>query len=131
MPVRAIPYYCNPAKIQSKTLSFTQTRPPGTHRMPLHATPKIKDDKSEGKVMEIAAIICQRQRPQPTHKHTHTHAQLAGRCSLGLLCASKIVTKITERQAKKKQKEEQQKKNNIYFYHDNVAVPPPACHAPS
>lgn len=74
--------------------------------MPLHATPKIKDDKSEGKVMEIAAIICQRQRPQPTHKHTHkryshTHAQLAGRCSLGLLCASKIVTKITERQAKK------------------------------
>lgn len=100
MPVRTIPYYCNPAKIQSKTLSFTQTRPP---RRPSHAASCHTKNQRRQKRRQSHG---NRSNYQPasaptTDTQTHTHAQLAGRCSLGLLCASKIVTKITERQAKK------------------------------
>lgn len=103
MPVRAIPYYCNPAKIQSKTLSFTQTRPP---RPSLHAaschTKNQRRQKRRQSHGNRSNYLPASAPTTDTQTHTHTHAQLAGRCSLGLLCASKIVTKITERQAKKK-----------------------------
>lgn len=123
-------------KFNQKLCHLPRHAPQAPHRTPLHATPKIKDDKSEGKVMEIAAIICQRQRPQSTHKHTHkryshTHAQLAGRCSLGLLCASKIVTKITERQAKKSRRRNSRKKIIFTFTMTMSLCLRPPCHAPS
>lgn len=128
MPVRAIPYYCNPAKIQSKPLSFTQTRPPqapiARRFMPHQKSKTTKAKAKSWKSQQLSASVSAHNRH--TNTNTHTHAQLAGRCSLGLLCASKIATKITERQAKKSRRRNSRKKNNIYFYHDNVAVPLPA-----
>lgn len=96
MPARNFPIIVIQLKFNQKLCHLSRHAPPDASLF-CHAMPKIKDDKSEGKVMEIGAIICQRQGPQPTtaqthtqtytHTHTHTHvAQLAVRCSQGLHC---------------------------------------------
>lgn len=131
MPVRAIPYYCNPAKIQSKTLSFTQTRPPrpliARRFMPHQKSKTTKAKAKSWKSQQLSASVSAHNR----HTNTHTHTCSIGRTLFpGFALCQQNCKKNHRTTGKKKQKEEQQKKNNIYFYHDNVAVPPPALPRP-
>lgn len=120
MPARNFPIIVIQLKFNQKLCHLPRHAPPDaslslSFSLFCHAMPKIKDDKSEGKVMEIGAIICQRQGPQPTtaqthtqtYTHTHTHTWLNWQYVVPRVCT---VTKITERQAKMEEKLTQKKK---------------------
>lgn len=124
-------------KFNQKLCHLPRHAPPGPHCTPLHATPKIKDDKSEGKVMEIAAIICQRQRPQPTHKHsrtdTHTHTCSIGRTLFpGFALCQQNCNKNHRTTGKKKSRRRNSRKKIIFTFTMTMSLClRPPCHAPS
>lgn len=117
MPVHAIPYYCNPAKIQSKTLSFTQTRPPrpliARRFMPHQKSKTTKAKAKSWKSQQLSASVSAHNR----HTNTHTHTCSIGRTLFpGFALCQQNCNKNHRTTGKKKSRRRNSRKKIIFTF---------------